>query len=267
MLEAGVFWQMHDFGFDKNGQAQRDDYGGRGCRLAASKKTMKSPLAWLLLVLWTSIMAPAQSSYPTSPVTAPTRAVAARPDLAQLSQALAALQQVAEATNADLAKLRIERWRTSSDNKNQSQADTDSLMKNLSAALPEMIAGARTNPGAVAPVFKLYRDVNVVYDVLGGLTESAGAFGPKGQYADLVADGHAMDRARHSLAEYVENLAAAKDAELLRLETQAELAQRAAAMQKTVISDDKPTSAKRPKKKSKTAKKKPTSTTAPPPPN
>lgn len=206
----------------------------------------------LLFVLMLGAVMGAQTALPAGAPQPP------NPSTPQLEQILGQLEQTAQKTNLDLARLRIEKWKTSSDAKGQAQADLDSLIKNLSAALPEMIAGVRANPAAVAPTFKLYRDVNVVYDVLNGLTESAGAFGPKDQYTELANDSQQLDAMRRSLADYIEQTSSARDAEVLQLRNQvAVAAQKQAAVTKQVIDDTEP--APKPKKKKKGA----TSKTAP----
>ena len=46
-------------------------------------------------------------------------------------------------------------------------------------ALPEIIGQLRNAPEAMPITFKLYRNLDALYDVLGGVVEGAGAFGSK----------------------------------------------------------------------------------------
>ena len=109
-------------------------------------------------------------------------------DLTAYAQMLGQLQQVAQQTAADLGKLRIDKWKTDSANKQQTQSNAQSLQRNLTAALPEIIQKVQAAPQDLAPSFKLYRNLNVVYDVLTSTAENAGAFGPKEQYEPLAND-------------------------------------------------------------------------------
>src|SRR5919109_5112876 len=59
-------------------------------------------------------------------------------NLTQLSQTLSQIEQSAQQTGMDLGRLRIDKWKTGSDNKRQSQADADSVRTNMTAALPTM---------------------------------------------------------------------------------------------------------------------------------
>ena len=60
-------------------------------------------------------------------------------DLAAYGQMLEQLQQAAQQTATDLGRLRIDKWKTDSATKQESQSNTASLQRNLTAAMPEMI--------------------------------------------------------------------------------------------------------------------------------
>jgi hypothetical protein len=129
--------------------------------------------------------------------------------------------------------------------------------------LPTLTAAVRSAPQDFAANFKLYRNLNALYDVLKSLTESAGAFGSKQEFESLAEYAQAIDDNRRSMGDYMENLAVAKDAELNRLRSQARALQTPAPPPKKVIIDDNapaPTT----KKKPATNKKKPAATSPPP---
>src|SRR3984957_9926308 len=63
----------------------------------------------------------------------------------QLNGLLGQLETAAKTTQADLAKLRIERWKTDSSTKKQMMSDVESVQRNLQNALPEMIAQLRNS--------------------------------------------------------------------------------------------------------------------------
>src|SRR6202140_5260387 len=57
----------------------------------------------------------------------------------ELNGILTELQQTAQSMQADLQKARIEKWKTDGATKRQTQANVESLKRNLQAALPDMI--------------------------------------------------------------------------------------------------------------------------------
>jgi len=162
--------------------------------------------------------------------------------VSQLNLMLSQLEQAAEATQVDLAKLRIERWKTDSNTKRGIQSDVESIQRNLQMALPEIIAQLRASPENIAATFKLYRNLDALYDVFGPVAESAGAFGSKDEFQSVQNDLSTLERSRRSLAERMETLASAKEGELTQLRTQVRDLQAAAvpapAPPKKVVVDD-----------------------------
>lgn len=210
--------------------------------------------AIVLCISLLPVLAGAQVAGRTEPSnTAPPQAT-----VSDLSPILGQLQQTAQSLNLKLARLRIEKWKTDSSIRQQAQQHADSISRNLTAALPGMIDQVRANPQSLAVEFKLYRNVSALYDVTSSLTESAGAFGPKSDYDSLAGELENMDNLRRALGDKVENLAALKDTEISRLQTQ--IAQAAAAPptppQKVVIDDQE----QKPKKSTPAKKKKPAAT-------
>lgn len=179
----------------------------------------------------------------------------------QFANTLIQLQQAAQDANVALGKLRIDKWKTDGSQKQQAQANVESLQRNLSAALPELLQKTRQSPQDIAVNFKLYRNLSAVYDVLASVTESAGAFGPKDQYESLAQPVSVMDAVRRSLADRMEQLAASKEAELTRLRSQAKTAATAPAatgVKKIVVDDNAPAP------KTKKTKAKPAASTSTP---
>ncbi|MGA8621858.1 MAG: hypothetical protein WB660_25455 [Candidatus Sulfotelmatobacter sp.] len=180
----------------------------------------------------------------------------------QLNGLLGQLEQTSKMTQADLAKLRIERWKTDSSAKKQALADVDSVQRNLQNGLPEMIGQLHNSPEDLPATFKLYRNLDALYDVLGGVVESAGAFGPKDDFQRLSNDLSSFESARKQMAERLENLAGSKEQEIERLRTELKTAQAAIPAtppKKVVVDDNEP--AKKPAVKKKPAAKKPANAT------
>jgi hypothetical protein len=187
--------------------------------------------------------------------------------VSQLNLLLSQLEQAAQAAQVDLAKLRIERWKTDSGSKRQAQANVESLQRNLQAALPGMIGELRNSPENLASTFKLYRNLDALYDVFGSVVESAGAFGSKDEFQSLQNDLSTLERSRRSFADRMESLSGAKETELARLRTALQNAQATVISQppkKTVVDDtERPKKAVKKKAKTTTPTKPPTITTQP----
>jgi hypothetical protein len=183
----------------------------------------------------------------------------------QLNLMLSQLEQVAQATQADLGKLRIEKWKTDSNTKRSTLADVESMQRNLQMALPEIVTQLRASPENIAATFKLYRNLDALYDVFGPVVESAGAFGSKDEYQSMQNDLGAFERSRRSLAERMETLASAKETDLTQLRKQVRDMQAAtpAGPPKVVVVDDTEPPKKPTKKKSTTKSAKPPATQKP----
>jgi hypothetical protein len=184
----------------------------------------------------------------------------------ELNGILTELQQTAQSMQADLQKARIEKWKTDGATKRQTQANVESLKRNLQAALPDMITELNNKPEDMGASFKLYRNLDALYDVFGSLVESAGAFGSKDEFQSLSNDMSGLESARRSLGERVQKLTAGKEEELTRLRAQVKTlsAGPPPPPKKTVIDDT--DAAKKPPAKKKVTKPKPAAapTAAPP---
>jgi hypothetical protein len=176
--------------------------------------------------------------------------------VSQMNAMLAQLEATSKDTQADLVKLRIERWKTDNGSKKQSLANVDSIQRNLQGALPGIIAQLRTSPEDVPASFKLYRNLDALYDVLGSVVESTGAFGSKDDLQSLSNDLNAFEGTRKQMAERIESLASMKEAEIVRLRADLKTAQAAIPAtppKKIVVDDTEP--AKKPVVKKKPAAK------------
>jgi hypothetical protein len=182
----------------------------------------------------------------------------------QLNGLLEQLEATSKSTQADLSKLRIERWKTDGSYKKQLMANVDSIQRNLQGALPEMLAQLRSAPEDLPATFKLYRNLDALYDVLGNVVESSGAFGSKDDFQALSNDLSSFEGTRKALAERIGNLASSKEAEINRLRADLRAAQAAipaAPPKKTVVDDNEPP--KKPAAKKKPVAKKPAITPVP----
>lgn len=187
--------------------------------------------------------------------------------VSQLNGLLNQLQATSNAAQLDLAKMRVERWKTDASTKKQSAADVESIQRNLHDALPEMIGQLQNSPEDLPATFKLYRNLDALYDVISGVAESAGAFGPKDDFQSLSNDLSGFESARKQLAERLETLAGAKEQEITRLRAELKTAQAAAPAPpppKKIVVDDTQPEKKPVAKKKPVPKKKPADATAAP---
>lgn len=208
-----------------------------------------------LLTLPVSLHAQAGSTEPAA-----TNPPVAYASVNELNSILTQLQQTAQSIQADLSKTRVDKWKVESSIKREAQGNVDSIQRNLQSALPEIIAQLNAAPEDLAASFKLYRNLDALYDVFSNVAESAGAFGSKDEYQNLSNDMTALQNARHALGERLQSLTAAKESELSRLRNQIKAMQAAPpAPPKKVVVDDTEPAKKAPVKK----KPKPAATQAP----
>jgi hypothetical protein len=198
-----------------------------------------------LLLVFPALVAKAQTAStgtsmppPKVPATGSTSMTSILPDLDRL-------QAAASQANHDLAYMRIEKWKTDSDSKRQAQATADSVQRNLTSALPALISSVRSAPQDLGEEFKLYRNLNALYDVFASLTESTGAFGAKSDYDALAQQLDVIDSVRRDLGNALESLTASTQSELAQLRTQVHTLQQAAATppappKKVVVDDNEP---------------------------
>lgn len=206
----------------------------------------------------TALLPPAAAVAQSSAASPPPVAYAS---VSELNGILAALQQTAQSMQIDLAKLRIEKWKTDGNTKKQTLANIDSIQRNLQSALPETITQLNGSPEDLAASFKLYRNLDALYDVFGSVVESAGAFGSKDEFQTLGNDMNGIETARRAFGERLQKLAASKEDELTRLRTQIKTLSAAPPPppKKIVVDDTEPE--KKPAPKKKVTKPKPPATT------
>ncbi len=216
---------------------------------------MRIFLTLLLLTLISTVAASQTAAAPPQTASAPSTAAVP----ATLAADLDRLQAAAVQTTANISHMRIDKWKTDGDSKKEEQSNANALQRNLSSALPGLISNYRADPQNLNTGFKLYRNLNALYDVLSSFTEAAGAFGPKGDYDALAQQLNVFDTARRDLGDNLESLTAQNQSELNQLRMQIHNLQQAAVPtappKAAVVDNDEPVK--------KTTKKKKASTTTP----
>jgi hypothetical protein len=213
--------------------------------------------AILAVLLCSSItvlaQAPAASSVsaPSAGSQQPAMSYSMTPVLSDLDQ----LQAVSAGLEGAIARLKIDKWKADTNSKRQAQSNAESIQRNLKSALPGMISGVRSAPQDLGVEFKLYRNLNALYDVVGSLTESAGAFGPKNDYEALAQQLDSLDGIRRKLGDSLEQLTSSTQSQLDQLRMQVKTLQaqaaNAPAPPKKVVVDDTEKPASTSKKKAK----------------
>jgi chromosome segregation ATPase len=212
--------------------------------------------------LYISLIAVAVAQSGPAPVRAPANGGQSAPvsyaSVSQLNGLLSQLEATSQTTQVDLAKLRIEKWKMSGSDKKQALQYVESVQRNLQGALPEIIGQLRNAPEDVSASFKLYRNLDALYDVLNTILEGAQSVAPKDESQALATDLNGFEESRKQLAERIENLSASKEQELNRLHTEVRTLQaqvEAAPPKKVVVDDSEP--AKKPSTPKKRTTKKP----------
>ena len=170
----------------------------------------------LLLLFSLSLVAFGQTATAPPPSGVRARSASTAPILADLDR----LQAAASQANVDLAHMRIEKWKADSSSKQQAQGNADSVQRNLTTALPGLIDNVRSAPQDVNVEFKLYRNLDALYDVFASLTESAGAFGPRSDYDALTQQLGVIDSVRRNMGDELEKLTSSTQSELNQLRAQ-----------------------------------------------
>jgi hypothetical protein len=207
-------------------------------------KSARKITVHIALVLCASLITMAQPQAPASK--------AAQPPSPSLDSIVSDIQQATQNTNLDLGRLHIDRWKTDANDKAQWQQMADSLRKNLTSAVPDLITDVRSTHGSVSSAFKLYHNLNVVYEYLDSLTSAAGSLGKPDEYQPLTKDAAALDDARKHLSSYIEQ-AASNLEDKLKTATAPPPAPTPAATPKRIVVDDTPTPKPGTQKKKKTS--------------
>jgi hypothetical protein len=232
--------------------------------MSKSWKTFLWPLLGLILIAGlTPAIAGAQDAASASGTQPPV----AYASVSELNGILTPLQQTAKSMQSDLGKMHIEKWKTDASNKQQALANVESIQRNVQSALPDIIAQLNNAPEDLGVSFKLYRNLDALYDVFGSVVESAGAFGSKDEFQSLSHDMTGLENARRAFGERMQKLAASREVELTRLRAQVKTLSAAPPPppQKIVVDDTEPP--KKPPVKKKVTKPKPPATTTQAPPS
>jgi hypothetical protein len=187
------------------------------------------------------------------------------PPSANLDSIITQVQQATSSTSTNIGHLHIDKWKTDSDQKQQLQQIAGALQRNIANAVPELISDVQTSKGGVLASFKLYHNLNVVYENLSYLADVAGSLGKKEEFEPLATDAASLESARSNLSTYIEQTATKLETAFVQL-TAAQGRQTApSTTSKVVVIDDDQPQKKTAKPAAKTTKKKASPGPAPTP--
>ena len=133
-----------------------------------------------------------------------------------LNSALISLDRVSQATQSDIANMRVESWKSGwkpgflkgSQHQAEAQQAATSLQRNLRYALPELMHNVQSSRGSMSTTFKLYDDVSLLCEAVDSLINASEAAGKKSEAAPLVDDYTALAKVRRSLSGYIQEASA-----------------------------------------------------------
>jgi hypothetical protein len=202
------------------------------------------------LLLIAAIASLSQAQTPLAP--APTSSVPATQSFPDPGSLLSRIQQETLGLSADIGKLRIDKWKTDSSTKSQATDNVESIQRNITNALPSLISAVRSAPQSLGANFKLYRNINALYDVLANLAESAGAFGKREEYEVIAPHVAAIDDDRRAYGDLLAQMTGLADSRIAAYQQAAAQAAAAAAQppKKIIVDDTEPAPKKKSRKKS-----------------
>jgi hypothetical protein len=167
------------------------------------------------------------------------------PARTDLNSSLTDLDRVAMSTYADISALNVERWGSQwkpgflkSTRQKEAEHTAESVKRNLSDALPTLIADVRTTHGSVSSTFRLYHDLTLVGEAMQSLVSTAKFEGRQHESRGLVEDCASLSRIRHNLSTYIEARAVNMDSKAATLASYSPARQsRPPAVKKIVIDD------------------------------
>jgi hypothetical protein len=177
--------------------------------------------------------------------------------ISELNQLISNLQQTSQTLQDDLSKVRIDKWKTDSGTKRQTESDAESIQRNLQTALPAMLNDLKNSPENMPLTFKVYRNLDALYDVTSSVVESAGAFGSREDFQTLNRDLGGLEDSRRAFAERMDKVATAKETEIGQLRTALQTARAEIPPKKVVVDENAPPPTKKTPHKRSSTKAKP----------
>lgn len=138
---------------------------------------------------------------------------------------------------ASVQSLTPEKWKGSGDEKQELSAARQSLQRNLSEAVPGLLQAWNQAPQNLSEAFRLYRDLDVVYQVTSRLAASAGEHAPSDQARALTASAGQFKQSLQQLGDYIQATAALQYTQVQRARAAAARPAPAPAPKSVIIND------------------------------
>jgi hypothetical protein len=122
----------------------------------------------------------------------------------------AILQPSLAALELALGSLRADKWKAPGPVKETTEANIDSIKRDLEATLPGLSAKADASPGSLAEMLALTRNVDALYDVVLRVTDTADLTAPDAQRSAMDQALSGLLAARRTLADQVQSTALAQ---------------------------------------------------------
>lgn len=168
------------------------------------------PLA-LLFATWYSSVAPSQAQTPTNSAVAPAPEPPPRTPSAILQPALDNMQQA-------LGIVRLDKWKASNAVREETDANLNSIHRDLDTTLPSLLATADAMPNSVSKILPTFRNIEALYDVLLRVTQVARLVAPGPQSTALDQATVSLDEARRTLGDRMQSAALAQERQIADLQ-------------------------------------------------
>ncbi len=166
-----------------------------------------------LLFLGGSGAACAQADQAPAPAQAPAPPAATGFVMTNLRPALDNVQTA-------ITNINVAHWKAPNDIRATTQQDINSMQRDLNTTLPPLMdqaAAASNGPGALAPAFAVFRNLDALYDVLLRVTETAGLAGSAADASNLEDARAGLEDGRGKLGAWLLQAIGAQDAQVVRL--------------------------------------------------
>jgi hypothetical protein len=161
---------------------------------------------------------PASAQGPQAPAAANPGPAAVQPPVSAGS-AVANLRPALANVQTAIAGLSIPHWKAPSATRAATAQDVASMQRDLSTALPGLMAQAEgtSGSGALSPSFAVFRNLDALYDVLLRVTETAALTGPGSDASSLEEARSGLEDARSNLGAWLLQSMSAQDAQVAHL--------------------------------------------------
>ena len=162
-----------------------------------------------------------------APVVRTDAAVDASPATAPTTRPTEILQGPLTALQQALSGVRLEKWKMSGELRDAADADLRSIERDFRETLPPLLATADAEPGSVAKVLPVLRNVDAMYDVALRVAAMGRLTAPAQQSAALENALQQVSSARRQVGDQVQQAAVAEESRVGELQTSLKASQAA----------------------------------------